>query len=194
MAGTRLVLDAEVDAGNRRHAKYELPGLERLLDGLRAEERPTLARGDPGYRTERVMAACGQDYLFKLVMRKGVKRLVRRWAVVLRRRVADKPGPKGRELKRGQLELPFTEVPTESGESYEYSVLVTSLERESLTTGQLYRDRADLENRLGELNSQWGWGGFRTRDLKRTQIVVRLTAPIYNWRSVFVRLLDSERQ
>ena len=58
-----------VEAGNRSHAKYGLPGPKRL----------TSVRGDRGYGTERVMAALeqrGQAYLFKLVMRKKVKELV----------------------------------------------------------------------------------------------------------------------
>jgi hypothetical protein len=32
----------------------------------------------------------------------------------------------------------------------------------------LYRDRADCENSFDELKNQWGWGGFTTRDLKRS--------------------------
>ena len=83
MRGTRPVLDAEVEAGNRNDAMYGLPGLGWLLDGMRAEERPTLVRGDRGYGTERVMAGleeCGQDYLFKLTMKPRVKDLVQKLA------------------------------------------------------------------------------------------------------------------
>ena len=63
---------------------YGLEGLGRLLDGMRAEERPTLVRGDRGYGTERVIAALEarrQDYLFKLMMKPKVKDLVRKLAV-----------------------------------------------------------------------------------------------------------------
>ncbi|MEO5377479.1 MAG: hypothetical protein H7832_06825 [Magnetococcus sp. DMHC-6] len=34
VSGLRLVLDAEVLAGDQSHAKYTIPGLERLLDEL----------------------------------------------------------------------------------------------------------------------------------------------------------------
>ena len=74
---TRLVLEL------RNHSKYGLPGLGRLLEELREEERPQLVRGDRGYGTERVMGVLeeqGQDYLFKLMMKPGVKRLVQELA------------------------------------------------------------------------------------------------------------------
>ena len=41
-----------------------------------------------------------------------------------------------------------------------------------------------------ELKNHWGWGGFTTQDLKRTQITARMTALVYNWWSLFVRLVD----
>ena len=75
---------------------------------------------------------------------------------------------------------------------WEYGVLVTSLEGEweNLTLAQLYRDRGDAENAFDELKNQWGWGGFTTQDLKRTQITARMTALVYNWWSLFVRLIE----
>ena len=38
--------------------------------------------------------------------------------------------------------------------------------------------------------NQWGWGDFTTRDLKRRQHMARLTALIYNWWSLLVRLAN----
>jgi hypothetical protein len=70
--------------------------------------------------------------------------------------------------------------------------LVTSLDSEILTFGQLYRDRADCENTFDELKNQWGWGGFTTHDLKRYRLLARSVALIYNWWSLFVRLADPE--
>lgn len=160
-------------------------------------------------------------YLFKLRLTKGVRRLIERlmrgrdwtdagqgwqgaeadlrlsgWSrarrvVVLRRRVkknlavVDKnpPGPK---------QLSFAEL-DDNIELYEYSVLVTSLKLEVLAIAQLYRDRADAENNFDELKNHWGWGGFTTQDLKRCRFMARITALIYNWWSLFVRLADPER-
>jgi hypothetical protein len=56
----------------------------------------------------------------------------------------------------GQLALGFVEIDEERQEAWEYAVLVTSLEAEVLTIGQLYRDRGDCENSFDELKNHWG--------------------------------------
>ena len=63
-----------------------------------------------------------------------------------------------------QPRLGFAEVGPDR-QVWEYAALVTSLDSEILTLGQLYRDRADCENTFDELKNQWGWGGFTTHDL-----------------------------
>jgi hypothetical protein len=90
-----------------------------------------------------------------------------------------------------QLRLSFTEVGP-GLDVWEYAALVTSLDNEILTLGQLYRDRADCENTFDELKNQWGWGGFTTHDLKRCRLAAGMVALIYNWWSLFVRLADPE--
>ena len=62
-----------------------------------------------------------------------------------------------------------------------------------LSVAQLYRDRADAENSFDELKNHWGWGGFTTQDLKRCRFMARITALVYNWWSLFVRLADPDR-
>lgn len=99
----------------------------------------------------------------------------------------------------GQLCLGFIEAGRRTGKritGYEYAVLVTNLDYEILTLGQLYRDRADAENAFDELKNQWGWGGFTTQDLHRCQLSARAVALIYNWWSLFVRLAhpDARRE
>jgi hypothetical protein len=71
--------------------------------------------------------------------------------------------------------------------------LVTSLDDEILTLAQHYRDRADCENSFDELKNHWGWGGFTTQDLKRCRFMARMTALVYNWWSLFVRLADPSK-
>ena len=85
----------------------------------------------------------------------------------------------------------FAEVGPDK-EVWEYAALVTSLDSEILTLGQLYRDRADCENAFDELKNQWGWGGFTTQDLKRCRLLAGIVALIYNWWSLFVRLADPD--
>jgi hypothetical protein len=52
--------------------------------------------------------------------------------------------------------LDFAEIGLDQS-VWEYAALVTSLDSEILTLGQLYRDRADCENGFDELKNQWGW-------------------------------------
>ena len=95
----------------------------------------------------------------------------------------------------GQQLLGFIEADRKGGKritGYEYAVLVTNMDHEILSLGQLYRDRADAENAFDELKNQWGWGGFTTHDLHRCQLSARAVAVIYNWWSLFVRLANPE--
>src|SRR3954463_5106775 len=88
-----------------------------------------------------------------------------------------------------QLRLGFAEVGPDQA-VWEYAALVTSLDSEILTLGQLYRDRADAENVFDELKNQWGWGGFTTQDLTRCRLLAATVALIYNWWGLFARLAD----
>ena len=80
VAGLRLVLDAEVLAGNESNSSHTLPGLARLLDRLaEAARRPYLVRGDCGFGNDPVMREMegrNQHYLFKLRLTAGVKRYI----------------------------------------------------------------------------------------------------------------------
>lgn len=64
---------------------------------------------------------------------------------------------------------------------------------ETLTIAQHYRDRGDSENCFDELKNHWGWGGFTTQDLKRCRISSRFIALVYNWWSLFVRLVNPDK-
>lgn len=87
-----------------------------------------------------------------------------------------------------QLAFQFANI-VEKFEAYEYAVLVTTLEDEILTIAQHYRDRADSENDFDELKNQWGWAGYTTHDLHRCRLMARIIAVIYNWWTLFVRLI-----
>lgn len=90
-----------------------------------------------------------------------------------------------------QGELPFA-VLTDKTPKYEYQVLITSLDDSIITVAQLYRDRADCENVYDEMKNQWGWCGFTTRDMKRSQIMAGIIALVYNWWNIFCRLAEPE--
>jgi hypothetical protein len=80
MANVRLVLDVEVQAGNRTAALYTRPGLFAFLDRLPREQWPAFLRGDCAFGNEGMMMECegrSLHYLFKLKQSSKVKRLIR---------------------------------------------------------------------------------------------------------------------
>jgi hypothetical protein len=113
----------------------------------------------------------------------------KRRVVVLRRAlregVAEEKKSKRKAAKQLNLDLPEG---TYRGVLYEYAVLVTSLQDQVRTIAQHYRDRGDSENNFDELKNQWGWAGFTTHDRKRCQVMARITALIYNWWTIYMRL------
>jgi len=119
----------------------------------------------------------------------------KRRVVILRRALADRtPVGLGSESKPGQPVLTGMTVIPKDRPMYEYAVLVTSLpESEILTIAQLYRDRGDAENVFDELKNQWAWTGFTTADLKRSQLMARIVALVFNWWSLYVRLAIPKR-
>lgn len=160
----------------------------------------------------------GLSYLFRLKMSTGVVKLIEKlmlthgekwetagqgwealddslrlqgWSqqrrvIVMRRRMAGPPEP---DPETGQLRLPGMAIETGKGEWYEYAALVTNWEeKEMLAIAQVYRDRGDAENQFDELKNQWGWRGFTTQDLKRSQLMARIVALIHNWWSIFTRM------
>lgn len=117
----------------------------------------------------------------------------RRSVLVLRRPL---PRKKGRPCKQQVLMLPFFDDGkhlSQEIKNYEYQVIVTNVNMEIITLAQLYRDRGDAENIFDELKNQWGWGGFVTKDLLRSQIMARIIAQVYNWWLLFVRFANREK-
>ena len=65
----RLVLDAQLEPGNRHSPVHARPGLMALLEGMPQAQRPKLVRGDCAFGSEGEMSALeaiDQPYLFKL--------------------------------------------------------------------------------------------------------------------------------
>jgi hypothetical protein len=220
MANTRLALGVEVAPGDQHTGTHVAVGLWQMLDNLPRELWPIFIRGDVSFGSESIMLAAEQrhlHYLTKLRLTKNVKRLIDRliarghwvdagqgfrgceatlcltgWSKSRRVIVLKRPIRGEILLDDQQLSLAFIEM--EDGiRKYEYQVLVTSLDDELLTIAQHYRDRGDCENCFDELKNQWGWGGFTTHDLHRCQIVSRLVALVYNWWSLFARLINPDQ-
>jgi Transposase DDE domain group 1 len=81
MAGTRLVSDVDVVAGNAHTSKHFARGLWALLDRIPRDSWPVLLRGDCGFGNEAIMREAeqrGLPYLFKLRLTANVKRMIER--------------------------------------------------------------------------------------------------------------------
>ena len=220
MANTRMALGVEVEAGDKHTGKHVAVGLWKYLDSLPRELWPVFIRGDVSFGSEAIMHEAEErqlHFLTKLRLTSNVKKLIERviakgdwvdagqgfrgaettlrltgWSKSRRVIVLKRPIRGEVLLTDGQLNLAFIE--TENGiKKYEYQVLVTSLPDELLAVAQHYRDRGDCENCFDELKNQWGWGGFTTKDLHRCRIISRLVALVYNWWSLYARLLNPDK-
>jgi len=114
-----------------------------------------------------------------------------RRVVLLWRRIKEQLAHNHRDDITGQLRLSFAEI--DKGEVYEYAALVTSLDAEILTLGQLYLDRADCENIFDELKKPVGLGRVYDTRSRPLPACGRLVALVYNWWNLFVRLAEPTR-
>lgn len=81
MAGTRLIIDVDVRAGNQHASNYSAPGLWAWFDRTPRDQWPALVRGDAGFGNEAIMREAEQrdlPYLFKLRLTSNVKRMIAR--------------------------------------------------------------------------------------------------------------------
>lgn len=161
-------------------------------------------------------------YLFKLKQTKNVKRIIAekmlqdewrnvgqgwqgctgelqlmgwtssRKVTVLRRKLKKELGIIGQDKLSGQTVFQFAGVGDDVN-AYEYAVLVTNMDCDVLTLASHYRDRADCENNFDELKNQWGWSGYVTKDLSRSRLMAKMIALIYNWWTLFVRLVSPDQ-
>ena len=93
------------------------------------------------------------------------------------------------------LALPHDEV-QDNAQMWEYTVLVSDAKYDLAAIGQLYRDRCDCRtcqvSGFDELKNQWGWGGFTTQDMHRSQLTARAVALVYNGWSWYVRAANPQ--
>jgi hypothetical protein len=118
----------------------------------------------------------------------------KRRVIVLRRRMREEMALVRTHPETGQQLLEGLALVQQGREFYEYAVLVTNWkEKEILSLAQMYRDRGDAENLFDELKNQWGWTGFTTQDLRRSQLMARIIALVFNWWSLYTRLAIPKR-
>jgi hypothetical protein len=117
-----------------------------------------------------------------------------RRVVVLRRRLREARSPRARRhWAKQQLSLLLhagVEISSCEVVDYEYQILITNLPYGLETLAPMYRARGDAENPFDELKNQWGWGGFTTHALASGQHTARLIALVYNWWTLYNRLVE----
>lgn len=114
-----------------------------------------------------------------------------RRVIVLRRKIKKDMGIVDKNALTGQASFQFADM-GKNMDAYEYAALVTNMNEEIMTIASHYRDRADSENNFDELKNQWGWSGYTTHDLHRCRLMARIIALIYNWWTLFVRLIEPD--
>lgn len=114
-----------------------------------------------------------------------------RRVIILRRKIKKDVGIIDKKALSGQTVFEFADM-REDIDAYEYAALVTNMDKEIITMSTHYRDRADSENNFDELKNQWGWSGYTTHDLHRCRLMARMIALIYNWWTLFVRLIEPD--
>ena len=143
----RLVLDAEVQAGNQTAASHSAPGLWELLDSLPREKWPKFMRADNAYGTNEIMSEAETrllPYLFKLKMTKNVQRLIKKiqfndlWT----------PAAHGFEGQESMLQL--------TGWSKKRRVIIL---RQRVSTDEPYLTEATNDTQLQQLEFDFGDGG-----------------------------------
>lgn len=76
---------------------------------------------------------------------------------------------------------------------YRYSLLVTNLTLPASQVWNLYRDRADAENRIKELKQDFGLNGFCLNKFWATEASLRFVVLAYNLMSLFRQVVLRER-
>jgi hypothetical protein len=181
----RLVLDAVLSSGKQHTSGHAKAAMARLLERLFRREDWTRA-------TE---ASQGWQAIEDELRLSGWSKARR--VVVLRRCIKNDIALTGK--KRGHndnneqlvLALPHDEV-QDSAQVWEYTVLATNASYGIAAIGPLYRDRCDCENGFDELKNPWGWGGFTTQDMHRSQVTARAVALVYIWWSWYVRAANPQ--
>jgi hypothetical protein len=216
----RLALDVSVQPGNRHEPVHGRDQVLRVIDSLPLDQRPYLVCGDANYGTDdyiREFEDRKLNYLFRTRAHAGFKKLILqmdqegKWqninAIFSYRDVNLKLGKwtKARRIiivrkmtksSSSAEKLPLLEahqLVLEPQPEYEFAILVTNLTLEGRAIVELYHQRADLENNYDQLKNHWGWGGFMTKDMLRSQVAARLNAIYFNWWNLFTRSAEPTR-
>lgn len=194
LAEVPLVAHFWLRPGNTACVSGAVTFLGDTLAGLPEQVRIALVRGDSGFCTQGMIAELeqrGLRYIMTAALRAPVRTLCRHddaaWTptavpgielqevtqdgvrlVVLRQRIAERPHAGGKQL----LEVP----------GYKFQALRTNLPPtvSALEVWRRYNGRADIENRIKELGTQFGLKGLCCRSFWATEAACHLAICAYN--------------
>jgi hypothetical protein len=194
LAEVPLVAHFWLRPGNTACVSNAANFLHDTLAGLPAHVRIGLVRADSGFCTQGMIAELERQhlpYILTAALRSPVRTLCRHedaaWTptevkgidvqdlahdgfrlVVLRQRIADRPQGGGKQL----LEVP----------GYKFQALRTNLPAttSALEVWRRYNGRADIENRIKELGTQFGLKGLCCRSFWATEAACHLAICAYN--------------
>lgn len=206
---TRMVANAWLRPGNTAASSNSEAFMEETFEILEGQ-KIGLVRADSGFHSEKILSYLeerGHNYIIATKAYPHVKREVyglKQWVEVCegievaefvhhpfkgkaRRHIVVRKQTRLRPQSCGKLL--FEDQP-----DYRYSIYVTNLELPGDQLWNLYNSRADCENRIRELKSDFGLDCFCLQDFWGTEASFRFIMLAYNLMALFRHLALNERQ
>ena len=211
MAEMRMVVNTWLRPGNTVSLSNVRNFLEETF-GILQNKKVGLVRADSGFFSEDFMRYCEDrtlSYILAAKFFRPIKSEVlhhQQWVHVAdgiemaeweyrlpgwsraRRMVAVRKDIERRPKASGKLLLFDMEM-----KQYRYSFFVTNLDLPMVQIWNLYRDRGDAENRIRELNYDFGIGSFCLKNFFATEAAFRFIMVGYNLISLFRQVILKQR-
>ena len=105
--------------------------------------------------------------------------------IIIRQYIPERPNATGRQLKL------FKD--SEIYNKYRYHSLITNLTLPAQQVWNLYKQRADAENRIKELKYDFGFDSFNMRSFYGTEAALNMVMLAYNLMSLFRQVILQEK-
>ena len=106
--------------------------------------------------------------------------------VVIRQQILKRPKATGKQLKLFKEEGIY--------QNYRYSCYITNLDFSALVVWNMYKGRADCENRIKEIKADFGFDNFNMQDFAATEAALNFIIIAYNIMSLFKQaVLQSDK-
>jgi hypothetical protein len=115
----------------------------------------------------------------------GISGKKERRMVIIRQYIPERPKATGKQLKLFQ--------DSEIYNKYRYHCLITNLTLPAQQVWNLYRQRADAENRIKELKYDFGFDSFNMKSFYGTEAALNMVMLAYNLMSLFRQVILQEK-